>query len=290
MVLGVFWNTLLLAWFFKNTFPHRSFENEIQTLQLDIKFSNPTKLVTNFEHGYIPIGIYITYILTNYKEIWRTLLIFRPIPSHPSIKLALRARGVNPALDPGGRCKGLVESSKGTWSENIKILLKFEKKMFKKGVVLGVFWNTLLLAWFFKNTFPHRSFENEIQTLQLDIKFSNPTKLVTNFEHGYIPIGIYITYILTNYKEIWRTLLIFRPIPSHPSIKLALRARGVNPALDPGGRCKGLVETSKGLCSLVWIVPQLPNLTSNFDKKGLWSFVVLKHLTFSMIFQKHICP
>ena len=33
--------------------------------------------------------------------------------------------------------------------------------------------------------------------------------------------------------------------------KLALRARGVNPVLDPGGSGKGLVETSKGLCSPV---------------------------------------
>ena len=45
------------------------------------------------------------------------------------------------------------------------------------------------------------------------------------------------------------------PIPPNPTrphpIKLALRARGVNPALDPGGSGKGLVETSKGLCSLV---------------------------------------
>ena len=82
------------------------------------------------------------------------------------------------------------------------------------------------------------------------------------------------------------------PFPSYMSIPRgnALRARGVNPALDPGGRCKGLVETSKGLVSPVWIIPQLPNLTSNFDKKGLWSPVVLKHLTFSMIFQKHISP
>ena len=81
-------------------------------------------------------------------------------------------------------------------------------------------------------------------------------------------------------------------LPSHPipPIKLALRARGVNPALDPGGRCKGLVETSKGLWSPLFIIPQLPNLTSNFDKKGPWSAVDLKHLTFRMIFQKHISP
>ena len=33
---------------------------------------------------------------------------------------------------------------------------------------------------------------------------------------------------------------------------------------------------------------QFPNLPSNFYKKGLCSPVVLKNLTFSMIFQKHI--
>ena len=60
------------------------------------------------------------------------------------------------------------------FSENIKILLKLEKKKFKKGVQLDVFWNTLLLARFFKNTLPRKNFENEIQTLQLEIKFWNP--------------------------------------------------------------------------------------------------------------------
>ena len=135
-----------------------------------------------------------------------------------------------------------------------------------------------------------------IRVLKMKFKLSN---LTSNFRtHNkvgdklwtWLYIGIYITYILTKYKEIWRTLLIFRPThPTNP-IKLALRARGVNPALDPGGRCEGLVETSKGLCSPVWIIPQLPNLTSNFDKKGLWSPVDLKDLTFSMIFQKHISP
>ena len=35
------------------------------------------------------------------------------------------------------------------------------------------------------------------------------------------------------------------------NFKLALRARGVNPALDPGGSGKGLVDTSEGLCSPV---------------------------------------
>ena len=48
------------------------------------------------------------------------------------------------------------------------------KKMFKKDVQRVVFWNTLLLAWFLKNTFPHKSFKNKIQTLQLEIKFWNP--------------------------------------------------------------------------------------------------------------------
>ena len=41
------------------------------------------------------------------------------------------------------------------------LVLKFD-------VNLGI-WDLI-----FKNTFPHMSFENEIQTLQLDIKFSNP--------------------------------------------------------------------------------------------------------------------
>ena len=35
-------------------------------------------------------------------------------------------------------------------------------------------WNPTLLAWFFKNTFPHKNFENKILTHQLDIKFWNP--------------------------------------------------------------------------------------------------------------------
>ena len=68
-------------------------------------------------------------------------MIFRPIPPDPPtnpIKLALRARGVNPALDPGGRCKGLVETSKGLWSENIKILLKLEKNVQKRHGTRGV--------------------------------------------------------------------------------------------------------------------------------------------------------
>ena len=60
-----------------------------------------------------------------------------PIPPHP-IKLALRASGVNPALDPGGRCKDLVKTSKGLWSENIKILLKLEKNVQKRRVTGGV--------------------------------------------------------------------------------------------------------------------------------------------------------
>ena len=35
-------------------------------------------------------------------------------PSHPSIKLALRARCVNPALDPRGNAKEVVEKGSGT--------------------------------------------------------------------------------------------------------------------------------------------------------------------------------
>ena len=35
------------------------------------------------------IGIYITYILKKYKEIWRTLLIPRPTPSHQTKEFPL---------------------------------------------------------------------------------------------------------------------------------------------------------------------------------------------------------
>ena len=49
-----------------------------------------------------------------YKENERTLLIFRHIPPIPHIKLALRARDVNPALDPGGSGKELVGKGSGT--------------------------------------------------------------------------------------------------------------------------------------------------------------------------------
>ena len=76
---------------------------------------------------------YIHYLYTHKVE--RNLKDTFDLPSHPSIhpiKLALRARGVNPALDPGGRCKGLVEASKGLWSENIKIFAQIGKKCSKK--------------------------------------------------------------------------------------------------------------------------------------------------------------
>ena len=115
--------------------------------------------------------------------------------------------------------------------------------------------------------------------------------LVSIFEHVYMwtyTRSIYRQSIKKIEEPIWSSVTSTPSThpPIHP-IKLAFRA-DVNPALVPGSSCKGLVETSKGLFSLVWIIPQLSNLTSNFDKKGLWSFVDLKDLTFSMNFQKHI--
>ena len=71
---------------------------------------------------------------------------------------------------PEGECTGLVETSAAIKIESPT----WHKILTKKACGRQLFWNTLLLAWFFKNTFPHKSFENEIQTLQLDIKFSNP--------------------------------------------------------------------------------------------------------------------
>ena len=117
------------------------------------------------------IGIYITYILTKYKEIWRTLLI--PRPTHPSIQpIKLGATRLVRKLrwTPEGECTGLVETSAAIKIESPT----WHKILTKKACGRLLIWKTLLLAWFFKNTFPHKSFENEIQTLQLDIKFSNP--------------------------------------------------------------------------------------------------------------------
>ena len=77
-----------------------------------------------------------------------------PRPSTRPIKLALRARGVNPALDPGGRCKGLVETSKVLWSENIKILLKLEKNVQKRHGARSVLKDLSLSMIFQKHIFP----------------------------------------------------------------------------------------------------------------------------------------
>ena len=161
--------------------------------------------VGQFFITYISRYTYMIFIPTKQKEIeghfWYPVRL-----SILSIKLALQAHRVYAKLDPGGRGKDLVGKGSGTvrtrlvavdarlatvcarpaWSHLAACCLPCESypnsptwpnifgKKFKKGLFSLLFWNTLRLAWFFKNTFPHSTFENHIPTSQLSIKFWNP--------------------------------------------------------------------------------------------------------------------
>ena len=112
----------------------------IRVLKIKLKLSN---LTSNFQtHNKVGhklwtclyIGIYITYIPTKYKKIWRTLLIFRPIhpsihQSIPSVNSALRASSCKLPWTPKGHCRCLLDIKNG-W---------IQKKKYEE------FWRTLLI-------------------------------------------------------------------------------------------------------------------------------------------------
>ena len=83
-------------------------------------------------------------------------------------------------------------------------------------------------------------------------------------------------YIPTKNKENRRTLLI--STPPTPSHQTRASRSPMDFFLNPGGR---VYRLGQNFCCNK---NRIPNLISNFDKKGLCSAVDLKDLTFSMIF------
>ena len=132
----------------------------------------------------IQVDIYMSYIPTKYKENWRTLLIYRPIPPHQTRRFAPRCVNLfEPRRESVPAWSTLLPHSFGRLRRHFLLKNHISANLWnfqifiqisKKGLWPSVFLKSLTFSTIFKKSCWNGDFENQRSTPQLGIKFSNP--------------------------------------------------------------------------------------------------------------------